>query len=124
MARVEDYRHDNTVEDNNHDNAIEEDDYGSAIVDNNHDNDKEDIVRMKKILKKILSSSPHIYPSQCWVIMIGILSSLLCLIILTISMVMVVTDNTWHMVMRKTDLWLQENHWDIKASKIRAVRKK
>merc|ERR1712013_939195 len=25
------------------------------------------------------------------------------------------TDNTWHMVMRKTDLWLQENHWDIKV---------
>jgi len=46
--------------------------------------------------------------------MIGILSCLLCLIILTISMVMVVTDNTWHMVMIKTDLWLQENRWDIK----------
>jgi len=35
--------------------------------------------------------------------------------IMTICMVMVVTDNTWNMVMRHTDLWLQENHWDIKV---------
>ena len=73
---------------------------------------------MKKILKKLLSSRPFAYPSQCLVMMIGILSCLLCLIILTISMVMVVTDNTWNMVMIKTDLWLQENRWDIKVSKI------
>jgi hypothetical protein len=45
----------------------------------------------------------------------GILSSMLSLVLVIISMVVLVMDNTWHLVMDMAELWLQENHWDIKV---------
>ena len=33
------------------------------------------------------------------------------------SMVMLVTDDNWYLVMQKAQLWLEENKWDIKVSR-------
>ena len=60
--------------------------------------------------------SPHYCSSHYIVLSVGILSSMLSLLLMIISMVMLVMDNTWHLVMDMAELWLQENHWDIKVS--------
>jgi hypothetical protein len=45
----------------------------------------------------------------------GILSSMLSFLLMIIFMVLLVMDNTWHLVMDMTELWLQENRRDIKV---------
>ena len=60
--------------------------------------------------------SPHYWSLRYIVLSTGILSSMLSLLLMTISMVVLVMDNTWHLVMDMAELWLQENHWDIKVS--------
>ena len=72
---------------------------------------------MEERLKTLLSRS-HKYSSRCLVMNIGILSSMLSIIIMTTCMVIITTDNTWDVVMKNTYRWIQENHWDSKASKI------
>ena len=34
-----------------------------------------------------------------------------------ISMVLLVTDTSWYLVMQKAHLWLEDNKWDIKVSR-------
>ena len=60
--------------------------------------------------------SPHYCSLRYLVLGTGMVSSLLSLLLMIISMVALVMDNTWHLVMDEAELWLQENHWDIKVS--------
>ena len=60
--------------------------------------------------------SPTCCSAQCQVWSIGIISSFLSFIMMMMSMVMLVTENTWYLVMQKAQLWLEENKWDIKVS--------
>ena len=60
--------------------------------------------------------SPRYCSLRSLVLGAGMLSSLLNLLLMIISMVVLVMDNTWHLVMDMAEPWLQENHWDIKVS--------
>jgi hypothetical protein len=68
-----------------------------------------------RIYPKDYIPSPHYCSLRYLVLGTGILSSMLSLVLMIISMVVLVMDNTWHLVMEMAELWLQDNHWDIKA---------
>ena len=59
--------------------------------------------------------SPHYCSLRYLVLGAGILSSMLSLLLMIFAMVVLVMDNTWHLVMEMAELWSQENHWDIKV---------
>ena len=61
--------------------------------------------------------APACCSSRCQVLSIGIISSFLSVTTMIMSMVLLVTDNSWNMVMQKAQLWLEENKWDIKVSR-------
>ena len=68
-----------------------------------------------RICPKDYIPSPHYCSLRYLVLGTGILSSMLSLVLMTIAMVVLLMDNTWHLVMETAELWLQENHWDIKV---------
>ena len=61
--------------------------------------------------------APSCCYSQCQVLSTGIISSFLSFTTMIMSMVLLVTDNSWNMVMQKAQIWLEENKWDIKVCK-------
>ena len=68
-------------------------------------------------LPSISHPAPACCSSQCQVWNTGIISSFLSFIMMIISMVLLVTDTSWYLVMQKAHLWLEENKWDIKVSR-------
>ena len=59
--------------------------------------------------------APACCSPQYQVLSTGIISSFLSVITMTTSMVLLVTDNSWNLVIQNAQLWLEENKWDIKV---------
>ena len=72
---------------------------------------------MEKLSSFHLIQSPPYFSSHCLVLSTGILSSMLSLSMMITSVVVLVTDQAWHLVMQQAEVWLQENHWDITVSR-------
>jgi len=60
-------------------------------------------------------SKTHFHP-HCKVVITGIWTSMLSLVGMVSCMVMMMTENTWSMLVNKTEVWLQANQWDIKMT--------
>lgn len=60
-------------------------------------------------------SKTYFHP-HCKVVITGIWTSMLSLVGMVSCMVMMMTENTWSMLVNKTEVWLQANQWDIKMT--------